>query len=213
VAARTEVTFREWDACVADGACDGYRPSDQDWGRETRPVINVTWMNARAYVAWLSWKIGKNCRLPNEAEREYAARAGTTTEFALPPPGGSDHIQGRGLAHCGKCGTKWNANNLQTLPVGQFPANAWGLYDMHGDVYEWVQDCRHDNYANAPEDGRAWGEENGGNCSYRVMCGGSFAYFWDRARSAFRISSVPQNRDADMGFRVACSSPSSGPDH
>ena len=105
----------------------------------------------KAYVAWLSRKIGKNCRLPSEAEWEYAARAGTTTEYALPPRRQRRH-PGKRLANCLDCGSEWDGK--QTAPVGQFPANAWGLYDMHGNVYEWVEDCRHDNYADAPEDGR-----------------------------------------------------------
>jgi formylglycine-generating enzyme required for sulfatase activity len=205
---RTEVTFREWDACVADGACDGYRPADQGWGRDERPVINVSWEGAKAYVAWLSRKKGKDCRLPSEAEWEYAARAGTTTEYALPSPDGSDDIRGKGLANCTDCGSRWGGK--QTAPVRQFPANAWGLYDMHGNVYEWVQDCLHGNYANAPEDGRA---QNGDNCSYRVLRGGSWYFNQDYARSANRHGDTPNNRFNNVGFRVVCSSPSSGPDH
>ena len=79
----TEVTFREWDACVVNNGCSGYRPSDEAWGRGTRPVINVSWYDAQAYVEWLSRKTGRECRLPSEAEWEYAARAGTTTEYTL----------------------------------------------------------------------------------------------------------------------------------
>ena len=143
----TEVTFREWDACVADGGCD-YRPADQGWGREMRPVINVSWQDAQTYVAWLSRRTGKTCRLPSEAEWEYAARAGTTTEYALPAPDGSDDIKGKALANCADCGSQWDWK--QTAPVGQFPANAWGLHDMHGNVLEWVEDCWHDNYKERP---------------------------------------------------------------
>ena len=167
----TEVTFREWDACLADGGCD-YRPADQGWGREMRPVINVSWQDAQAYVAWLSQRTGKTCRLPSEAEWEYAARAGTTTEYALPAPDGSDDIKGKALANCADCGSQWDLK--QTAPVGQFAANAWGLRDMHGNVFEWVEDCFHGNYDNAPDDGRAWREENGGDCTCRVLRGGSW---------------------------------------
>ena len=102
----TEVSFREWDACLADGGCD-YRPADQGWGREMRPVINVSWQDAQTYVAWLSQRTGKTCRLPSEAEWEYAARAGTTTEYALPAPDGSDDIKGKALANCADCGSRW----------------------------------------------------------------------------------------------------------
>jgi formylglycine-generating enzyme required for sulfatase activity len=208
---RTEVMFREWDACVADGACDGYRPADQGWGRDERPVINVSWEDAKAYVAWLSRKKGKDCRLPSEAEWEYAARSGTTTEYALPSPDGSDDIRGKSLANCSDCGSRWSGK--QTERVGQFPANAWGLHDMHGNVFEWVEDCFHNNYASAPEDGRAWGEENGGNCSSRVLRGGSWDLSQVDARSASRLRYYPDDRNYIIGFRVVCSSPSSGPDH
>ena len=208
---RTEVTFREWDACVADDACDGYRPADQGWGRGMQPVINVSWENAQTYVAWLSRKMGKNCRLPSEAEWEYAARAGSTTEYALPSPDGSDDIQGKGLANCTDCGSKWDFK--RAAPVRQFPANAWGLHDMHGNVYEWVEDCLHNNYANAPEDGRAWREENGGDCSSRALRGGSWVDDLVNARSAFRDWYNPYYRGNDLGFRVVCSAPSSVTDH
>jgi formylglycine-generating enzyme required for sulfatase activity len=201
---RTEVTFQEWDACVADSACNGYRPADQGWGREARPVINVSWEDAQSYVFWLSRKLGKDCQLPSEAEWEYAARAGTTTEYALPAPDGSDDIGGKGFANCAGCDSRWGSK--QTAPVGQFPANAWGLYDMHGNVFEWVEDCVHKGYGGAPQDGRAWLE--GGDCTFRVLRGGSWDVSQDGARSASRFRSSPDYRDDDLGFRVKCSSPS-----
>jgi Sulfatase-modifying factor enzyme 1/TIR domain len=129
---RTEVTFEEWDACVADGGCNGYRPADYRWGRGNQPVINVSWSDARLYTDWLSGQMGKLCRLPSEAEWEYAARAGTTAEYALPAPPGSDDIRAKGLANCHDCGSQWDSR--QAAPVGQFPANSWGLHDMHGNV-------------------------------------------------------------------------------
>jgi formylglycine-generating enzyme required for sulfatase activity len=166
--AATEITFREWDACVADGGCD-YRPPDQGWGRDTRPVINVSWQDAQVYTGWLSRRMGKVCRLPSEAEWEYAARAGTATEYALPAPNGSDDIKGKNLANCADCGSEWGGK--QTAPVGRFPANAWGLRDMHGNVSKWVEDCWHSSYEGAPDDGRAWRDEGGwrlfGPCAAR----------------------------------------------
>lgn len=201
---RTEVTFVEWDACVADGGCD-YRPADQGWGRETRPVINISWQDARLYVAWLSRRKGKACRLPSEAEWEYAARAGTTTEFALPLPNGSDDIGGKGLANCADCGSQWDLQ--QTSPVGSFRPNAWGLRDMHGNVFEWVEDCVHENYKYAPTDGTAWRGENGGDCGARVLRGGSWSVNQVGARSAIRSWVNPGDRDSFIGFRVVCSSP------
>jgi formylglycine-generating enzyme required for sulfatase activity len=208
---RTEVTFQEWDACVADSACSGYRPSDQGWGRETRPVINVSWQDAQSYVAWLSRKMGTNCRLPSEAEWEYAARGGTTTEYALPAPDGSDDIAGKGFANCFYCSSEGVV--IKTTPVTNFPANAWGMHDMHGNVYEWVEDCAHATYAGAPEDGRAWLEGEGGNCSSRVMRGGGWFGYQETLRSAFRNFFQPDVRLFYIGLRVVCSSPSSGTDH
>jgi len=199
--AATEITFREWDACVADGGCD-YRPADLGRGRATQPVINVSWQDAQVYTGWLSRRMGKVCRLPSEAEWEYAARAGTTTKYALPAPGGSDDIKGKNLANCADCGSEWDGK--QTAPVGSFKANAWGLRDMHGNVFKWVEDCWHQNYKGAPHDGRAWREEGGGDCSTRVVRGGSWNEYQGVARSAYRDRSSPNNRGSGIGFRMVC---------
>jgi formylglycine-generating enzyme required for sulfatase activity len=199
--AATEITFREWDACVGDGGCD-YRPPDQGWGRDTRPVINVSWQDAQVYTGWLSLRIGKVCRLPSEAEWEYAARAGTATEYALPAPNGSDDISGKNLANCADCGSEWDGK--ETAPVGRFPANAWGLRDMHGNVFKWIEDCWHHSYEGAPDDGRAWRDEGGGDCSARVLRGGSWDLNQVNARSANRDWYGPSNRFSSIGFRVVC---------
>ena len=159
-----EVTFDEWDACVAYGDCDP-RVSDSGWGRGRQPVINVTWDDAKRYVAWLSRMTGKPYRLLTEAEWEYAARAGTQTAYSW-----GDEI-GKGNANCDGCGSQWD--NKQTAPVGSFAANAFGLYDMHGNVWEWVEDCFHDNYEGAPDDGSAWTAD--GDCNSRVLRGGSWS--------------------------------------
>ena len=108
-------------------------------------MINVDWSDARAYAGWLGAMTGTTCRLPSEAEWEYACRAGTTKAYALPKDtGGSDDIGGKKLANCTDCGSEWDGK--QTAPVGSFPANAWGLHDMHGNVCEWVEDCWHGKY-------------------------------------------------------------------
>ncbi|MBK8176697.1 MAG: SUMF1/EgtB/PvdO family nonheme iron enzyme [Rhodospirillales bacterium] len=203
----TEVTFREWDACLADGGCN-YCPADQGWGRDTRPVINVSWLDAQVYLAWLSRRMKRVCRLPSEAEWEYAARAGTASEFPLPAASGNDDIKGKALANCADCGSPWDLK--QTAPVGQFAANAWGLHDMHGNVFEWVEDCWHENYADAPDNGATWREESGGNCSSRVLRGGSWYDKQDYARSATRDRYNPGYRYDGLGFRVLCSPPSAG---
>jgi formylglycine-generating enzyme required for sulfatase activity len=171
-------------------------------------VINVSWQDAQVYTRWLSHRMGKVCRLPSEAEWEYAARAGTETEYALPAPNGGDDIKGRGLANCADCGSEWDGK--QTAPVGQSPANTWGLRDMHGNVFKWVEDCWHSSYKGAPDDWRAWREEGGGDCSTRVLRGGSWLFDQDYARSAYRSRNYPSYRISDIGFRVVCVSPIAG---
>ena len=162
----TEVTFDEWDACVRGGGCGGRRPDDEGWGRGARPVINVSWEDARAYVRWLSRETGKSYRLPSEAEWEYAARAGTATPF-----------------HTGATISTDQANyaDRRTTLVGAFAPNAFGLYDVHGNVWEWVEDCWHDSYRGAPSDGTAW--TAGGDCSRRVLRGGSWDKGWGLRRT------------------------------
>ncbi|MBL8666326.1 MAG: SUMF1/EgtB/PvdO family nonheme iron enzyme [Rhodospirillales bacterium] len=204
---QTEVTFQQWDACVAAGGCGGYRPSDQGWGRKMRPVINVSWQDVQAYVGWLSGRLDAECRLPSEAEWEYAARAGTGREYGLPAPDGSEDL-GQGLANCRDCGSEWDG--WQTAPVigeGKFKPNKWGLYDMHGNVWEWVEDCYRGDYEGASADGRAWQKKDGGDCSSRVVRGGSWGYFRVLARASYRSWFRPVIRDGILGFRVVCSSP------
>jgi len=187
------VTFREWDACVEGGGCKGYLPKDRDWGREDRPVINVSWEDAKAYAEWLSRKTGKQYRLPTEAEWEYAARAGTTTSRYWGEQIGSNN------ANCFGCGSQWDYK--QTAPVGKFSSNAFGLYDMLGNVWEWVEDCSHDNYNGAPTDGSAW--ESGGDCSQRSARGGSWFYMTWSVRAATRYSYSTSTRSGTLGFRIA----------
>jgi formylglycine-generating enzyme required for sulfatase activity len=192
---RYSITFDEWDACVADGGCHGHRPRDQGWGRGRRPVVNVSWNDAKSYVAWLSRKTGKQYRLLSEAEREYVTRAGTTTSFWW----GSTittkqaNYNGNHIYGLGKKG-EWRK---RTVPVDTFQPNPWGLYQVHGNVYEWVEDCWNDTYAGAPIDGSGW---TSGKCSTRVHRGGS----WVNAPKYLRAAHRGINNDANtIGFRVA----------
>ena len=160
-----EITFEDWDACVDGGACDGYLPDDEGWGRARRPAINVIWHDAQAYVAWLSESTGETYRLPSEAEWEYAARAGTDTRYTWGDRLLEDHAN---------CLNDWCKDDYpNTAPAGSFPANAWGFHDMHGNVFEWVQDCWNGTtYEGAPTDGSAWLD---GHCDSRMIRGGSWA--------------------------------------
>jgi formylglycine-generating enzyme required for sulfatase activity len=186
-----EVTFAEWEACAKDGGClNNKSPSDEGWGRARRPVINVSWNDAREYLAWLSRKSGKSYRFLTEAEWEYAARAGTSAKYAF-----GDRIDKKQARFSdGKQGTG------QTVEVGSFAANAWGLHDMHGNVWEWVEDCYVPGYAEAPSDGSA---RTSVGCSSRVLRGGSWDYGPQDLRSAVRYKLPPIYRIDEIGFRVA----------
>lgn len=195
--AKHEVSFDEWDACVADGGCNHW-PDDEGWGRGTRPVINVSWDDAQAYIAWLNKKTGQQYRLPSEAEWEYAARAGSTTRFNTGDCITSDQANFNGSKP--EDGCPMGEYRRQTLPVGSFAANAWGLYDMHGNVWEWVQDCWMDNYTGAPCDGSARAD---GDCSRRGARGGSWYIHGYWLRSADRSSSPHDARYYVTGFRLS----------
>jgi formylglycine-generating enzyme required for sulfatase activity len=192
------VTFAEWDACVADGGCNGHKPADQDWGRNQRPVIYVNWNDAKAYLAWLSKKTGKTYRLLSEAEREYVTRAGTSTPFWMGATISTGQANYNGNITYGN-GSEGEFRQ-RTLPVGSFAANQWGLHDVHGNVWEWVEDCYHENYSGAPTDGSAW---TSGDCSLRVRRGGSWYSDPSFLRSAFRNGGVTSDSNVDGGFRVA----------
>lgn len=191
-AGRHEVTFEEWDACVAEGGCGGYRPDDHGWGRGRRPVIEVSWHDAKAYVDWLSRKTGETYRLLSEAEWEYAARAGTRARYWW-----GDEI-GKGRANCEGCGSQWD--NKQTAPVGSFAPNPWGLFDVHGNVIEWVEDLWHSSYRGAPADGSAWLKEG---LIPRVFRSGSWGNPVQMVRAADRSGFEPSLRMHNLGFRIA----------
>ena len=196
-----EVTFAEWGACVAAGGCGcaGYRPDDEGWGRDDRPVILVSWNEAQLYADWLSHNTGHRYRLLTESEWEYAARAGTTTPFHT---GGTITPQQANFDSRHEYpGAGHNESGLyrrQTVPVGSFAPNGFGLYDMHGNVAEWVQDCFSD-YAAAPSDGSAV-ESDG--CR-RVFRGGSWLNPPLYLRATYRTLVTSDIRISYLGFRVA----------
>jgi formylglycine-generating enzyme required for sulfatase activity len=192
-AGKFAVTFHEWDACVAASGCKWWA-EDQGWGRGNLPVINVSWYDTQEYVAWLSRKTGKTYRLLSEAEREYVARAGTTTPFWW-----GTSISTSQANFDGK-GTRYRSGQVGTVPVNSFEANPWGLYNVHGNVWEWVEDCGHENYQGAPTDGSAW---TTGECSLRVLRGGSWRDSPRYLRSAYRLVSSPYFRHTIIGFRLA----------
>ena len=187
-----EVTFAQWDACVAAGGCGDHQPNDLGWGRGNRPVMRVNWNDAQAYVRWLSEKTGERYRLPSESEWEYAARAGTATGYWW-----GDEVGG-GRANCtgDVCGDRFRF----TASVGSFAANPWGLHDVHGNVEEWVEDCWNGSYRGAPSDGTAW---TAGDCSRRVLRGGSWGGTPRNLRAANRLRLTTGDRINGGGFRVS----------
>jgi formylglycine-generating enzyme required for sulfatase activity len=196
-AGKFEVTFDEWDACVRESGC-GHFPSDSGWVRGRRPVTNVSWDDAKQYVQWLSRKTGRNYRLLTEAEWEYVARAGTTTAFSfgstLTPQQANYHTEEFYADHPAA------VSRGQTVPVGSYAPNAFGVYDVHGNVWEWTEDCWNANYSGAPTNGSAW---VAGDCFLRVLRGGSWSSGPWALRSAFRSLFIASSRSTDYGFRLA----------
>ncbi|WP_163150195.1 SUMF1/EgtB/PvdO family nonheme iron enzyme [Bradyrhizobium uaiense] len=192
------VTFDEWDACVAAGGCDGYRPADQNGRRGRYPVVNVSWKDAKRYVAWLARTTGKPYRLLSEAEREYVARGGTTTPFwfgASITPRQANYNGSIQYAN----GEKGEFRN-RSLPVDFFAANPFGLYQVHGNVYEWTEDCWRPSDAGSPSDGSARMEAD---CAAHALRGGSLRDGPDALRSAARSGFATENRTENVGFRIA----------
>jgi formylglycine-generating enzyme required for sulfatase activity len=194
------VTFAEWDACVAGGGCGDYRPDDQGWGRGKQPVINVSWSHAQLYVAWLSKKTGQAYRLLSEAEREYVARAGTTTPFwwgSKITPADANY---NGSIQPYKGGGAKGDYRRRTVPVDSFKPNGWGLYQVHGNVVEWTEDCWSDTTIGHLSSGsaRTWGD-----CDTRVLRGGSWNDPPEHLRSASRSRNTKDLGLSSFGFRVA----------
>jgi formylglycine-generating enzyme required for sulfatase activity len=188
----TEVTFANWDACFNVGGCS-HKPKDEGWGRGNRPVMNVSHNDiTQQFIPWLNKATGKQFSLPSEAQWEYAARAGSTTKYNW-----GHNIscsQARYGYYLGKCG-----DQMSTDPVKNFAANKFGLYDMHGNVWEWTQDCWNDSYNGAPSNGKAW---QGGNCRKRVLRGGSWYDSPGSLRSADRGYGSATDRGSGSGFRL-----------
>ena len=193
---RYEVTFAEYDRYAR--ATGKTKPDDAGGGRGNRPVINVSWGDIKDYVLWLSKETGQRYRLPSEAEWEYAARAGSGEMpyfWGWSPSGRhANAAENHG----------WPSDGYEyTVPVGSFQPNQFGLYDMSGNVWEWVEDCWHSNYQGAPVDGSAWTWDSGGDCSKRVLRGGSFLNAPAWVRSAARGRDGAANRNSYLGFRLA----------
>lgn len=184
------ITFAEYDQFAS--VMNTRLPGDEGWGRGRQPVINVSWADGVKYTRWLSLETGKRYCLPSEAEWEYAARAGTDTDYWW-----GTEIQ-TGMANFNDSDSRWGGK--QTSPVGSFPANPFGVYDMAGNVWEWVEDCWHDTYDGAPTDGSVWEEKH---VVQRVRRGGSWESIPDTLRSSYRTRYDADNSNYRLGFRLA----------
>lgn len=199
-AGKFAVTFDEWDACVLNGGCNGYRPGDQGWGRGRRPVINVDWEQARSYIAWLSVKTGQPYRLLSEAEREYVTRAGTATPFWWGVSITPQRANYNGSAEPYEGGGAKGEYPRQTMPVDAYEANPWGLFQVHGNVWEWTADCWNNTHVGNPADGAP---RLTGTCERRVVRGGAWYDAPRDLRAAFRTGFTAGTRNDMVGFRVA----------
>jgi formylglycine-generating enzyme required for sulfatase activity len=189
-----EITFDQWDACVAHGGCS-YEGKNESWGRGQQPMNRVSWNDANSYVRWLSRQTGKAYRLLTEAEWEYAARARTSTPYS------------HGVEEASLGDFAWyiaNSGN-RTHPVGTKQANAFGVFDMSGNVWEWVEDCYADSYQGAPTDGSAvaaGSDQSDSDCGFRVLRGGSWFSEAGDVRPAVRYGYTARFRNENHGFRV-----------
>jgi formylglycine-generating enzyme required for sulfatase activity len=188
--ARHAVTFAQYDAYT--DATGRPRAADAGFGRARQPVVDVSWEDAQSFIQWLNERSGLHYRLPSEAEWEYAARAGSTAHF----PWGEGYVAG--LAN--GAGTPEGDRYAHAAPVGSFPPNVWGLYDMVGNVEQWTADCYSESYAGAPQDGSAADDEH---CAQRVRRGGSWGLAPWFLRADYRNSADPRLRSDAIGFRIA----------
>jgi formylglycine-generating enzyme required for sulfatase activity len=185
-----ETTFDEWEVCLLAGGCT-HNPNDHKWGRDRRPVINVTVTNVKNYLRWISKKTDQKYRLPSEAEWEYAAQAGTTTEYWWGNEMGKDN------ANCRHCLTAGIPH--ETFPAGTYKANPFGLFDTSGNVWEWTLDCWNKSHVGAPSDGSP---RLTGNCVKPVIKGGSWYYIPKNQRPAWRAKNDHRAKSYGIGFRV-----------
>ncbi len=185
-----EVTFADYDRFAK--ATKRKKPKDHGWDRKTHPVVNVSWDDSQAYTRWLSQQTGIRYRLLSEAEWEYMARAGTTTSYWW----GSK--SGVGNAHCFDCKTDFSTS--KAARIGTYQPNLFGIYDTAGNVFEWVHDCYHRNYKDAPNDGTVW---EGGNCDVRVVRGGAYASPANSMRAEHREKFKSGRGQYNVGIRVA----------
>ncbi len=185
---RYEVTWGDWQACLDAKACTT-DPDDHKWGKGKQPILNVSWNDANQYAAWLTKITGVKYRLPTEAEWEFAARGGTTTDYWWGNAVGEDH------ANCLYCNPSTWIH--AAFPVGKYPPNAYGLFDMNGNQWEWVADCWVENYTGAPADGTA---RITNNCPQHVVRGGSWYFHAQNSRSASRDKFAEYSYD--LGFRI-----------
>ena len=192
-----EITFDQWEACTLEGGCNSHKPKDSGWGKGRRPVIHVSWDDAKAYLEWLRQKTGKPYRLLSEAEWEYAARGGTTGAYATGT--GITTMQANYDASTATGNRSNAAYRGKSVEVGSFTPNPYGLHDMHGNVMEWVEDCWNPSHAGAPGDS----SPRGGDCKRRVLKGGAWYYEAAYLRSAARQSYPARTRLNVVGFRVA----------
>ncbi len=196
-----EITLQQWDQCVEAGGCTT-RPRDNGWGRASRPVIMVSWNDAQEYVTWLSKKTGQSYRLPSESEWEYFARAGEESDWLGGDP---SRVCEFGNIAGSETGFRWQHEScedtavMETLPVGSFRSNQFGLFDVIGNVAEWTLDCMNLSYLDGPADGSAW---NRGICSSRMTRGGSWFTGTKEIRLPARFNLKTGDRNDFTGFRV-----------
>lgn len=199
-----EITFADWQACLSRQGCENYLPRDEGWGGGKRPVVNVSWDDANQFVKWLTKDSGVEYRLLSEAEWEYAARAGTTTAFStggvIRPDQANFYTQYTYDAYAEGLPATYHD---KALPVGMFRPNKFGLYDVHGNAWEWVEDCGDslfDGYQNASEKGAV---VTISNCYSRVIRGGCWNSFPVNLRSTARDTAAHLSRNTSIGFRIA----------
>lgn len=194
---KLEITYDQWESCALEGGCNGYRPKDAGGGRGDRPVAYVSWEDAKAYVEWLRQRTGQPYRLLSEAEWEYAARANTSGAYATGEAISTQqaNFDGSQAAGGGKIGSYLG----QAAAAGSYPPNPFGLFDIHGNVAEWVEDCWNPSHAGAATDA----SPRGGDCSRRVAKGGAWYFEAAFLRTAARMSYPKDKRLNVVGFRIA----------